>query len=149
MFEDANRFIPKDISAAETPEEKLRLFILGYMRILYVMDTELDADFAAIFSKEVTHPSPFLTEMVQKYFSPGDEELRDILLEITGKRTPVAVIRKCEDSIMGQIYYQLFAWQLIVRSHPDHPAPHTQIEQTAHHIFEFSLGGLKKIKETL
>ena len=149
MFEDANKFIPeeKTIEIELTPEEKLRFFILMYMKIIYVIDTKLDSDLASIFSKEVIHPSPFLGEMVKKHIKPAGEELQKILMEIIGKNAPFDVIRNCEDSIMGQIYYQQFAWPLIIRSYPDQPLPHTQIEKTARHIFLFTLGGLETIKK--
>lgn len=149
MFEDANKFIPKETLGANQlePEEQLRFFILMYMKIIYVIDTKLDADLASIFSKEVTHPSAFLSEMVKKHITPSCEELQKILIGILGKKAPFEVIRRCEDSVMGQIYYQQFAWPLIIRSYPDQPLPHTQIETNAHHIFLFTLGGLKTIKK--
>ena len=151
MFEDANRFIPEEnpIESKKEipPNEKLRIFILAFMRIIYVIDTELDADLALIFSKEVTHPSPFLSEMVQKYILPSSRSLQEILTQIIGTKAPFEIIRNCEDSIMGQIYYQLFAWPLISRVYPDQPDPHTQIDTMAGHIFLFTLGGLAAVKK--
>ncbi len=117
------------------------------MRIIYVIDTELDADLSSIFSKEVTHPSPFLDEMVQKYLIPSSEKLQAILIKIIGKKVPFEVIRNCEDSIMGQIYYQLFTWQLIIRTYPDQPPAHTQIDKIADHIFLFASGGVEAVKK--
>lgn len=149
MFEDANKFIP-DQQADEkepSPEEKLRFFILMYMKIIYIIDTKLDADLASIFSKEITHPSPFLTEMVQKHIMPSCDALQKILREIIGEKASYEVIRQCEDSIMGQIYYQQFAWPLIIRTYPDQSLPHTQIDKNANHIFLFTLGGLETIKK--
>ena len=148
MFEDANKFIPKPKKNARepAPEEKLRRFILTFMRIIYVIDTELDADLASIFSKEVTHPSPFLSEMVQKYITPSSAELQKILIEIIGEKAPFDVIRNCEDSIMGQIYYPLFAWPLITRAHPCQTPAHKRIDAIALHIFKFTAGGLESLK---
>jgi TetR/AcrR family transcriptional regulator, regulator of cefoperazone and chloramphenicol sensitivity len=148
MFEDANKFIPNEKTPEKelTPKEKLKFFILTYIKVIYLIDTKLDADLASIFSKEITHPSPFLSEMVEKYLTPGSEKLQEILIENMGRKVPFDVIRNCEDSIMGQIYYQLFAWPLIIRAHPDHPLPHTQIDKNAHHIFLFTIGGLKNIR---
>jgi hypothetical protein len=48
---------------------------------------------------------------------------------------------------MGQIYYQLFAWSLIIRTHPDRPAANTQIDTLAHHIFLFTSGGIEAVKK--
>ncbi len=64
-----------------------------------------------------------------------------------GKKVPHEIIRQCEDSIMGQIYYQQFAWPLIIRTYPDQPLPHTQIDKNSHHIFLFTLGGLEAVKK--
>ena len=150
MFRDAGKFIPEEKITAikkNDPKEKLRIFILTFMRIIYVIDNELDADLASIFSKEVTLPSPFLGEMVEKYLIPGSKKLQGILMEIIGKKVPLEVIRNCEDSIMGQIYYHLFAWPLIIRANPDHPGANTQIDYMADHIFLFTLGGIENIKK--
>lgn len=150
MFEDADRLIPEIEIDVEmmTPTEKLRFFILMYMRIIYIIDSDLDADLSSIFSKEVTHPSPFLSEMVQTYLTPGSIKLQAILEEFMGEHVPRETIRHCEDSIMGQIYYQFFAWPLIIRLHPNQPQAHTQIDKLAQHIFTFTIGGLRAIKET-
>ena len=150
MFEDANKFIPQKIPSATKemrPKEKLRIFIETFMKIIYVIDNRLDADLASIFSKEVTHPSPFLSEMVQKYLIPGSRDLREILVAMIGEKAPFEVIQNCEDSIMGQIYYQLFAWPLIIRADPDRPAAHTRIDTLANHIFLFTIGGIEAIKK--
>jgi len=150
MFKDAGKFIPEKQASEKKeidPKEKLRNFILIFMRIIYVIDSELDANLALIFSKEVTNPSPFLSEMVQKYLTPGSEKLQGILIEILGKKVPFEVIKRCEDSIMGQIYYHLFAWPLIIRIDPDHLTVHTQVDNIADHIFLFTFGGMENIKK--
>ena len=149
MFEDAAKFIPqKPRHRTEVdPVRQLELFILIYMRILYVIDSELDADLSAIFAKEITHPSPFLDEMVQRYLVPASEDLKAILGEILGPGTTAEVIKDCEASIMGQIYYYQFAWPLIIRCYPDHPAVNTQIEALAARIARFSLGGLEAFQQ--
>ncbi|MCG8568206.1 MAG: CerR family C-terminal domain-containing protein [Desulfobacterales bacterium] len=143
MFEDAAKFIPDKTEGTPSPAERLRQFIHTYMKIIYALDTELDADLAAIFSKELTHPSPFLGEMVEKYLVPGGKELRQLLREIAGPHVSKRTIEKCEDSIMGQIYYPLFAWPLISGARPKEPRAHEQIQESAEHIFKFSLAGLQ------
>ena len=152
MFEDAKKFIPEksqsDYDGAD-PREKLKEFIRTYLKILYVIDTELDADLADIFSKEIANPSPFLDEMVKRHIAPGHEILQKIILEIIGESVSAAVARDCEVSIMGQIYYHLFAWPLIIRCYPNHPSPHSQIDELANHITRFSLGGLTKILDDM
>ena len=64
-----------------------------------------------------------------------------------GKKAPFEITRNCEDHIMGQIYYHLFAWPLIIQTNPDHPATHTQIDNIANHIFLFTLGGIENIQK--
>ena len=146
MFEDAKKFVPDEnifVAKEVDPKEKLRVFILTFMKIIYSINSELDADLASIFSKEVTNPSPFLNEMVQKYLVPTNNGLQKIIIEIIGENAPFEVTKSCVDSIMGQIYYYLFAWPLIIRANPDHPAMHTQIESIANHINLFTLGGIE------
>lgn len=151
MFEDAQKFIPQENAEAVkemAPEEKLRIFILTMMRVIYVIDTQLDADLASIFSKEIANPSPFLGDMVHKYVVPSSEALQSLLIDIIGQEVPAEVLRNCGESIMGQIYYYLFAWPLIIRANPDHPETHTQIDALADHIYRFTLGGLDAIKKS-
>ncbi len=152
MFEDAKKFLPEESQSdydGADPREKLKEFVRTYLKILYVIDTELDADLAAIFSKEIANPSPFLDEMVKRHITPGHEILQSIILGIIGENTSSTVVRECEASIMGQIYYHLFAWPLIIRCYPNHPSPHSQINELANHITRFSLGGLMKILDDM
>ena len=152
MFEDAKKFLPAESeseSEAADPKEKLKEYIRTYLKVIYVIDSELDADLASIFSKEIANPSPFLNEMVKRYIAPGNEILQEIIREIIGESTSSAVVGECEASIMGQIYYHLFAWPLIIRCYPNHPPPHSQIDKLASHITRFSLGGMSKIVEDI
>ncbi len=151
MLQDADKFIPTpDPEATEPPaREKLRRFILIYMKVLYVLDTDLDADLSAIFAKELAHPSPFLEELARTYLTPGSEQLKDILGQLTGLRATPGQIQACEDSIMGQIYYPLFAAPLIAAARPGEPPTHEQIQAKADHIFEFSLGALERLCNSL
>jgi len=149
MFQDTQRHMPEEKICPETlsPEEMLEIFILTYMKVIYVMDTRLDTDLAAVFSKEITHPSPFFTEMVETYIAPGMGDLHEILKQIIGREVPQEVILDCQDSIMGQIYYHLIAWSLISRVHPDRAPAHTRIEAAARHIFTFTMGGLRAVQQ--
>ena len=149
MFEDAQKFLPDEPQPGTievAPEDKLRVFILTFLKIIYVIDTELDADLASIFSKEIANPSPFLDEMVKRYLAPANEELNEIIGEIIGEKSSRSVLRDCEASIMGQIYYHLLAWPLISRCYPGHPTPDSRLDKLADHITRFSLGGLAKIR---
>lgn len=152
MFEEAKKFLPKESqsdSEGPDPRSKLKEYIHTYLKVIYVIDTELDADLASIFSKEIANPSPFLDEMVKRYIVPSNEILQSIIREIIGENTSSAVVRECEASIMGQIYYHLFAWPLIIRCYTNHPSPHSQIDELANHITRFSLGGLTKIMDDM
>ena len=150
MFEDAQKFLPTNSpseSEGADPKEKLKEYIRTYLKVIYVIDSALDADLASIFSKEIANPSPFLDKMVKRYVAPGNEILQEIIREIIGKSASFGVVRDCEASIMGQIYYHLFAWPLIIRCYPNHPSPHSLIDRLANHITRFSLGGMTKIME--
>ncbi len=152
MFEDADKFLPPESeqeAARAAPEKRLALFIRTYCRIIYVVNSRLDADLSAIFARELTHPSPFLAEMVARYIRPSSEELRSILREILGGSPPAPVVRDCEACIMGQIYHHLLARPLIEGTDPDHPDISSRIDSFAEHVSRFTLGGLESVKNNL
>lgn len=129
-----------------TPEERLRDFIFGYCAMLYGSG-EVAADIMTIFIAEMTRPSPYLDEMVEKHTRPQTEEFLGILRDILGPDTPPAVLRDCGASIVGQIAYYSYVWPMFSRVFPDHPGMQQYHVRLAEHVFRFSMGGLKTVKE--
>jgi hypothetical protein len=102
-----------------------------------------------IFIAEMTRPSPYLDEMVEKYTLPHVEEFLGALRDILGPDTPREILRDCGASIVGQMIYYSLVWPVFSRVFPDHPGMQHYHERLAQHVFRFSLGGLKATKERL
>ena len=130
------------------PEERLKEYIDSYCGILFC-GGEIAREMAAIFLAEMSRPSRYLDEMVQKYMAPEAEEITGIVREILGPKTPLPVLRNCAVSIIGQITYYSFAWPMFSRAVPDHPPLEEYKTLLADHVYRFSLGGLEAVKKAL
>ncbi len=152
MFEDAEKFKPdEDVfqNQEASPEQLLEIYIHMFCKIMFGIEEEIDEHLAVLFSKEVSNPSPFLDEMVERYITKGNDALHEILTGIMGEKTPESTIRDVGSSIMGQIYYYAFAWPIFIRMNPGHPNMETQIDHLAKHVTRFSMGGIKAVIESL
>lgn len=129
-------------------EERLRDFIAGYSAMLYG-GGDVAADVMTIFIAEMTRPSPYLDEMVEKHTRPQTEEFLGILRDILGPDTPLAVLRDCGASVVGQVLYYSCVWPMFSRVFPDHPGMQNYHERLAEHVYQFSMGGLKSLQERL
>lgn len=130
------------------PEERLRNYIDSYCGILFC-GGEIARDMAAIFLAEMSHPSRYLDEMVQKYMMPEAEEVTGIVRDILGPKAPLPVLRDCAVSIIGQMTYYSFAWPMFSRAVPDHPPLEHYKTYLADHVYRFSLGGLAAVRKGL
>ena len=55
-------------------------------------------------------------------------------------------MRDCALSVGGQIVYYAFAWPIVEAVFPDHPGMGKYHPVLAEHIYEFSLAGIKAVK---
>lgn len=135
----------KDPNAvAKTPEEKLRVFISAYCKLLYEGGA-LESDLTSIFVAEMAKPSPFLEEMVDRYNRPRVQNHLNMIRGILGPDASEETVRNCLVSISGQILYYSFAWPVFSRLFPgDSKRP--VHDKWAEHVFRFSMGGLMVIK---
>lgn len=131
-----------------TGEEHLRDLIAEYCGVLF-NGGDTATDIMTIFIAEMTRPSPYLDEMVEKYTLPHVEEFLGALRDILGPDTPREILRDCGASIVGQIIYYSLVWPVFSRVFPDHPGMDQYHERLAEHVFQFSLGGLKAAKARL
>jgi AcrR family transcriptional regulator len=132
----------------KTPEERLRNYIESYCGILFC-EGEIAREMASIFLAEMSRPSRYLDEMVQKYMAPEAEEITGIVRDILGPKTPLPVLRNCAVSVIGQVTYYSFAWPMFSRAVPDHPPLADYKAFLTGHVYRFSLGGLAAVKKTL
>ncbi len=130
------------------PEQRLRNFIYSYCKMYYEKN-EFKADMIAILNAEMIDPSIFFNELIEKYNRPRIKKNLKIVKDFLGPKASDDVVRNCFISIGGQIIYYSYAWPLFSRLFPDRPEMHEVYEKIAEHIYQFSMGGLLAIKESL
>ena len=149
MFEDAGKYMPEHEpgdQAVDDPEKALGLFVDTLIRVIYTIDSKMDADLYAVFAKETTSPSPFFDEMVDQYIKPYNLKLDSLIRSILGEETDEETVLYCRCGILGQIYYYMFARPIFDRVNPEHPGIQRSLESLAGHITRFSLGGLRSLR---
>lgn len=124
-----------------SPEDKLRRFIQGYMRMLYD-GGKLGEQLCRIYIRELADPSPFFLEAVQRHSVSQIQELLELLRELLGTGVTDELVRNVLALIVGQITYHAFSWPVYSRVHPEHPGMDVAWEQLAETIFVFSLAGI-------
>ncbi len=136
-----------EASDLKTPEERLKAFINNFCTMLY-KDDALTSDITAIFVSEMTKPSPFIEELVDKYNRPRIKRHLKMIRELLGDEASEDMIRDCLVSISGQLLYFSFAWPVFSRLFPDYSTDKNH-EKWAEHVYRFSMGGIEAFKKSL
>jgi len=127
-------------------EQHLRDFIRAYAEMQYT-DNEYTRAFAAISIAEMTRPSPWMKALVKKYVRQQTLDFLVVMRRLLGPGVPEDVVRDTALSIGGQIMYYAFAWPIVSTVFPDHPGMGRYYPVLAEHIYEFSLAGIKGVRE--
>ncbi len=127
-----------------TPEEKLRRFILGYMRMLYG-GGEFSEQLCRIYIRELADPSPFFLETVQRHTVPQTQEIMELVRELLYEGASEELVRNSLSLIVGQITYYSFSWPVYSRVHPEQPRMDFVWDKLAETIYVFSLAGMRAL----
>ncbi|MBU1585453.1 MAG: DUF1956 domain-containing protein, partial [Proteobacteria bacterium] len=146
IFSEYDRYKP-DAATNKTPEQKLKAFITSFCIMLYKGDA-FESDLTTIFVSEMTKPSPFLAELVDKYNRPRVEKHLGMIRNILGKEASDGMVRDCLVSVSGQLLYYSFAWPVFSRLFPEYSTG-AAYEKWADHVYTFSMGGIKALKQQL
>ena len=134
--------------AGETPEERLMVFIRGTLyRLISQEGWGGIGGKGRLIIKEMLEPSPPFIRIVDRYIKPHKDALVAIIREIVGQDAPLEKVLLCTVSILGQCVYYVFASTIIERIAPEYLPVEKKIDMIADHVFQFSLGGLEKIKQ--
>ena len=128
----------------KSPRARLKEFISINCQMLY-QGGAFEADLTTIFVAEMTKPSPFLVELVDRYNRPRVKQHLAMIRDIVGHDRSEQTLRYCLVSIVGQILYYSFARPVFSRLFPDAPTM-PEYSKLAKHVFTFSMGGLMAIK---
>jgi len=127
------------------PEQHLRDFIKAYCEMEYT-DNEYTRAFVAISNAEMTRPSPWMKSLVKKYVKQQSLAILEVIRKLLGPDVPEDVVRDCCLSIGGQIMYYSYAWPVVSVVFPKHPGMGNYHPKLADHIYEFSMAGIRAIK---
>lgn len=129
----------------KTPRDQLRAMICNFCTMLY-KDNAFASDIASIFISEMTRPSPFIEEMVDRYNRPRIKRHLKMFRNLLGADATDDMARDCLVSVAGQLFYYSFAWPVFSRLFPEYSADEN-FAQWADHVYQFSLGGIEAVKK--
>jgi AcrR family transcriptional regulator len=129
-----------------TPLEHLKTYIQSYCTMLYA-GGEMARDMVKIFTAEMARPSEVLNKIVEKHTKPEALAIMASVRKLLGPAVPEDAVRDTCVSIGSQIIYYSYAWPVFSQLFPEHPGMEAYHEQLAEHIFCFSLGGIKAVRD--
>ena len=133
--------------ASTRPEEKLRDFVAILLNRTVAMKSAPWQ--VRLLIREVLQPTEACRKLVEEYFRPFLEMLMSIIDEVLQKRLPDHRRLQIAFSIIGQCMYYRFAKELALMVVEEKGFDDDfDIEQLTHHITEFSLGALNRIRES-
>ena len=131
----------------KTPRQQLKALIVNFCRMLY-SDNAFASDVTKIFVAEMTRPSPFIADLVDRYNRPRVDRHLKMFRDLLGEHADDDTARDCLVSVSGQLLYYSFAWPVFSKLFPDY-SPDQHHEAWAEHVYAFTLGGIASMKETL
>jgi len=141
---------PEGGIAPEAPvEARLRGRILAFMqRIADPDNCEVE-----IMHKEMANPTGLLTQSMHEKVEQMRQGIRSIVKELLGDRAGERQVSLCVMSLVGQCFGPMLHLRQ-VRMAPDAPRPacppfEFRVEELADHVTQFSLVGMRGIRETI
>lgn len=141
------------------PEKRLKAYIYMIVHHTYGKDcsnctscpskTNQNCAPYSIFLMEMAHPSEVLDDIVEQYIRPDVESLMDILRKYFDANVSQALLKLCADSIWGQILHPTMFWPIDQRLNQSTKFKSIDTQALKQHVYEFTLGGLRRIKQQL
>jgi AcrR family transcriptional regulator len=132
-----------NVSAADCPKERLRLFLREFM--LMLLDEKNSSSQCRIMVRELADPTPALDKIVREAIAPLHKFLAKLVREIVGKNVSEAALRRCVHSIVGQCLFYRHSHPVLQRLYPKLRYDRKEIEAIGEHIAEFSLAGINQL----
>ena len=132
----------KQAGAGCAADEQLRRFVQIFLR--RVMSADASASIHRLINREISDPTPALDALVDRGLKPRIEYLRGVVAELLGADPDDPRVLRCVASVQSQAITYLpnaLAARLMGRS----KMTPEQIDETAAHIAEFSLAGIRAI----
>lgn len=145
----ARERFPSDdgLAASAKPEDQLRAFVRSFLQ--RVLSPDLHARHGRIMAREMVEPTGALDRLVTEAIRPDSERLAAIMRGLLGTAAPVATLRLCGMSVVGQILFYCHCQPVIQRLFPEMPADHSKLDELAEHITRFSLAAVRNYQPTV
>lgn len=146
-FSESVKVHPPDggVSDAAPPEERLRGQVVALLRRI------ADADNREFFivQKELANPTGLLNKVMRVELRPLHEKMETLVRDLLGPRTSDMQVRFCTISIISQCINPMVAikGRKQKREDKDSPPGIDDIEAYSKHVAEFSLAGIRAIRD--
>ncbi len=146
-FSESVKVHPPDggVSDAAPPEERLRGQVVALLRRIADEDNR---EFF-IVQKELANPTGLLNKVMRVELRPLHEKMETLVRELLGPRTSDMQVRFCTISIISQCINPMVAIksQKEKREDKDSPPGVDDIEAYSRHVVQFSLAGIRTVRE--
>ena len=127
--------------------QRLRGRILAFMQRM----ADPNSCEVEIMHKEMANPTGLLTEALQQAVEPMRRDMRSVVQELLGDGVSEQQIHFCEMSLMGQCFGPMLHLRhaRMAPGSPRPPGPSFEfgVEELADHITQFSLAGIRGVRE--
>lgn len=131
-------------SQVSTPQARLELAISNLLQRFVAIDAS--SRLPRLMMRELLNPTAAADAIVEKFSRPQFMQLSAVVGDLLGPKVTAEQVRLAGFSVLGQCLFYLFARPIVTRLAPDSYSPKS-IAGTARHIAQFSLAGLKALKE--
>jgi AcrR family transcriptional regulator len=147
-IEGEERRHPRDqgLTPRSTPVERLRAYVRSYLLQIVGAGDPVDELLGRRLTQEIIEPSQYFGEIFDRHCRSAHQLLLDIVRLLLPGADQLTVSR-CASSIIGQCVLFDFAKEAITRMTPELELKASNIESITDFIMDFSLGGIRRIRE--
>jgi AcrR family transcriptional regulator len=148
-LEGEERRHPRDrgVTPQSPPEERLRAYVQSFLLQIVGDGDPVNERLGRRLTQEIIEPSQHFARIFERHCRPTHELLQDIVRAMLPGRNE-SIISRCASSIIGQCVLFDFAKEAITRMTPELELKASNIESITHFIMDFSLGGIRQIRES-
>jgi AcrR family transcriptional regulator len=134
-----------DLDEDAAPEERLGAFIRSFVMRIF-SDSEASF-FPRMMVKEMAEPTDALEAILDEVVTPQRTMLEGIIAELIGPSASQMQLRACTFSVISQCVF--FAFNRAMRDRHFEGMPHRRehVDNLARHIWQFSLAGIRGVKQ--
>ena len=128
---------------SDLSEEKIEGFFLGYLRSL--LDNSPEGWTTRVMLREMAAPTSAFNELVQLQIRPTAMLFRSLAAHVMGLSVEHEAVVRCTLSIAAQFVFIFQNRKVVEMVNPDLDLTEQGIDRLAHHIWRFTLAGLKAV----